>query len=62
MDKPICKLINTDGNVFSIIDTVSKCLRKAKQDDKAKEFMAKAMSSSSYDEVLNLLHDYVEVV
>ena len=58
--KPECKLVGTDGNVFSIIGKVSACLKKAGQADKAKEFQQKAMSSKSYDEVLMLLHDYVD--
>ena len=61
MSKPVCKLTGTDGNVFSIIGTVTKCLRRHGQADKAQEFAAKAMSAGSYDEVLAMTFDYVEV-
>jgi hypothetical protein len=61
MDKPKCRLIGEDGNVFNIIGLVSKALKKAGQDDKANEFQTKAMSSGSYEEVLNLCGDYVEI-
>jgi hypothetical protein len=61
MEKPICKLVGTDGNVFSIIGNVSRVLKRAGQADKAKEFTEKAFKAGSYDEVLTMLHDYVEV-
>lgn len=57
MSKPVCKLVGTDGNVFSIIANVSKCLDK----EKAHEFENKAIACDSYDEVLRLVMEYVEV-
>ena len=59
--KPKCKLIGTNGNVFAIIGKVSKTLKKAGLKNKAKEFTKKALSSSSYDEVLTLCLKYVNV-
>lgn len=61
-NKPQCQLIGTDGNVFAIIGKVKKTLERDKQPERAKEFVDKATSSKSYDEVLTLLHDYVEVL
>lgn len=61
MSKPKCKLVGTDGNVFSIIAKVSATLKKAGQPEKAKEFEEKAYKSESYNEVLNLTHEYVSV-
>jgi hypothetical protein len=60
-DKPICKLVGTDGNVFAIIGTVSRTLKNAEMPNEAKEFTSKAFASGSYDEVLRLCMDYVEV-
>ena len=60
-DKPSCKLVGTDGNVFNIIGKVCRTLKKAGLVDKAKEFQDKAFKAGSYGEVLNMLHDYVEV-
>ena len=60
-NKPACKLIGEDGNVFAIIGNVSRTLRRAGMADKAKEFSAKAMNSGSYDEVLRLCMEYVDV-
>lgn len=61
MNKPVCKLAGTDGNVFAVIDNVSKALKKAGQSEKAKEFQNRAFASSSYDEVLRLCFEYVDV-
>jgi hypothetical protein len=59
--KPACKLVGTDGNVFSIIGRVKQALKKAGQEDRAREFVEKAFRAGSYDEVLRLCMDYVEV-
>jgi len=59
--KPLCKLIGTDGNVFAIIGNVSRTLKQADQRDKAKEWMERATSCHSYNEVLNLIGEYVEI-
>lgn len=60
-NKPTCKLIGTDGNVFSIIGLVAKTLRRANMIDKAKEFTSKAFQSGSYNNVLQLCDDYVDI-
>jgi hypothetical protein len=61
MEKPICILTGQDGNVFNIIGLVSRTLKRAGQADKAREFVDRAMKSKSYDDVLALCWDYVEV-
>lgn len=60
-DKPICELSACDGNVFAIIGKVCSTLKRADQADKADEFRGKAMSAESYDAVLQLCFDYVDV-
>jgi len=59
--KPICKLVGKDGNVFGIIGNVSKTLKKAGMKDEAAEFQQKAFGAGSYDEVLGLCMEYVDV-
>ena len=59
--KPIAEIIGGDGNVFAIIGTVAKALKRAGQPERAKEFTARAFKAGSYDEVLGMLDDYVEV-
>ncbi len=61
MEKPICILTGQDGNVFNVIGLVSRALKRAGQADKAREFVDRAMKSKSYDDVLALCWDYVEV-
>lgn len=61
MDKPKCKLIGADGNVFNIIGLVKKALVKAGQPEKAVEFVANAFKAESYDAVLNMAGEYVEI-
>lgn len=58
---PPCKLVGTDGNVFAIIGRVKQALKKAGQNDRASEFVQKAFAARSYDEVLAICMDYVEV-
>lgn len=60
--KPTCQLTGTDGNVFSVIANITSCLKKAGQKERADDFVAKAFECDSYDAVLQLCFDYVEVV
>lgn len=59
-EKPICKLIGTDGNIFAIIAKVSKTLKRAELRSEATEFLRRVKLCQSYDEVLNLTREYVE--
>ena len=59
--KPPCRLVGTDGNVFSIIGLVKRALERDGQPDRAGEFVKRAFASQSYDEVLVLCLEYVEV-
>jgi len=61
MEKPVCKLIGTDGNVFALAAQVSSCLKKAGQPEKAKEFMSKLMDCDAYNNAICLMLEYVEV-
>jgi hypothetical protein len=59
--KPKCKLVGEDGNVFNIIGLVARALKKEGLKEQAEEFTSKAFQSGSYDEVLVLAMEYVEV-
>lgn len=59
--KPTARLIGEDSNVFGIIGTVAKTLKKAGQKEQAEEFTSRAFDCHSYDAVLALLQEYVEV-
>ena len=60
--KPQCKLIGENGNVFNIIGIVSRTLKDFGYEDKAVEFSIKAIRCENYDDVLQLVMEYVEVV
>ncbi len=62
MKKPECKLTGKDGNTFSVIGSVIRALKKAGQPDKAKEFSDKAFQQKSYDDLLQLCFEYVDVL
>ena len=61
MDKPKCKLIGTDGNVFALLGQVSRTLKKAGLSDQASEMQKKVFSAGSYEEALNIFGEYVEI-
>ena len=60
-EKPVCKLLGTDGNVFALMGRVTSTLKRAGQQDKAEELAAKVWDCSSYDEALQLFMEYVDV-
>ncbi len=57
-----CTLVGEDGNVFNVIGPVRAALRGAGQERAAAEFVERAFRCRSYDEVLALVQEYVEVV
>ena len=61
MTKPRCKLIGQDGNVFNVIGIVSQTLKRDGKRQEAKEFVEKAYNASSYNEVLILTMEYIQV-
>jgi len=58
--KPSVKLVGEDGNVFAIIGRVRKALVYDGQRERAAEWVRRATSAGSYDEVLQLVFEYVE--
>ena len=70
-DKPEVQLSGEDGNVYLIIGRVVKALTHLgdpKSDERqagieaGKEFQDRAFASESYDQVLELCFEYVEVL
>jgi hypothetical protein len=59
--KPVCKLIGRDGNAFAIIGSVRRALKDAGIKDKADEFTEKVKTLPSYDALLCLAMNYVDV-
>ena len=55
------KLVGENGNVFNIIGKVAKALERGGHPELAKEYKEKCFKAESYDEVLQLTCQYVEV-
>lgn len=51
-----------DGNVFMIMGRVSKALRSSGQGEAGLEFFSRANAAPSYQAVLDLVREYVDVV
>jgi len=58
--KPRAKLIGTDSNVFNIMGVASRALKAAGLHDKATEMCDRVMSSTSFDEALSIIMEYVD--
>jgi hypothetical protein len=54
-------LVGQDGNVFLIIGKVSKALKKAGFQELADEYLNRTMSADSYDHVLQITMEYVNI-
>jgi hypothetical protein len=59
--RPRCRLVGEDGNVFAIIGRVLRDLQDVGEAEAAKDFVARAFRSRSYEEVLALCAECVEV-
>ena len=55
------KLVGQDGNVFLIIGKVSKALKKAGFQELADEYLNRTMSADSYNHVLQITMEYVNI-
>ena len=62
MEKPECKLVGEDGNIFSLMGLASRALKKAGLVEQAKEMTSKVTKCESYEDALNVIGEYVEVV
>ncbi len=59
--KPVVKLIGEDGNVFNLIGIVRRKLVEVDKTKEAEEMVERAYKCQSYDEVLRLFMEYVEI-
>jgi len=58
-DRPACRLIGADGNIFNLIGMVSRSLKDVGQHDKAREMRERVKLSGSYEDALCILCEYV---
>ena len=63
MDKPTCKLIGENGNIFNLIGIASRTLKENGSPDHAEEMKNRIMGgeADSYDEALRIIMEYVEI-
>jgi hypothetical protein len=60
-DKPKCKLIGEDGNIFNLVSLAQRALKDADQRDESIDMTNLVMACGSYDEALCVIGDYVEI-
>lgn len=58
--KPVVRLIGTDGNAFAIMGKVARALRQAGKPELVKPYMEEA-TSGDYDHLLQITMKYVDV-
>lgn len=61
-NKPNCKLIGEDGNIFNLMARASKTLRENGLSEDAAEMRERITSSGSYDEALCIIGEYVNII
>jgi hypothetical protein len=60
-NKPKCKLIGEDGNIYNLMGIASRTLKQNNMRDEAKEMCDRITSSKSYDDALIIISEYVEI-
>ena len=61
MEKPRCKLIGEDGNIFNLLGLASRTLKEADLEDDADEMASRVYKSQSYLEAIAIISEYVEI-
>lgn len=61
MNKPSCKLIGENGNIYSLMAIARRTLINAGQNENAQKMIDETTSSKSYDEALMIINNYVKV-
>lgn len=61
-NKPDCKLIGEDGNIFNLMARAIRTLRENNLSEEAKEMRERITSSGSYDEALCIIGEYVNII
>lgn len=60
-DRPKCKLIGEDGNIFNLMAIANRTLRRNGYADQGEEMIARIEACGSYREALGIIQEYVEV-
>ena len=64
MNKPECKLVGQDGNIFNLMGIVGRTLRQNNLPEQADEMSKRIMGgeAQSYSQALAILMEYVDIV
>lgn len=60
-NKPDCKLIGENGNIFNLVGIAARTLRQNDMAEQATEMRNRVFSSGSYDEALCIIGEYVNI-
>ena len=61
IEKPEAQVIGQDGNVFNTLSICVKALKRAGQTEQANELTKRVFASESYDEAIQIMHEYCEL-
>jgi len=62
MEKPRCKLVGENGNIFNLMGIASRTLKTAGHPEKAQDMCKRITTqANSYEEALVIISEYVEV-
>lgn len=61
MDKPKCKLIGQNGNIFNLMGIASRTLIAHNMSKEDKEMRDRIHKSKSYDKALCIISEYVDI-
>lgn len=60
-NKPECRLIGENGNIFNLLALARRALREAGRGAEAEELQARVFNEAdSYEAALNIIMEYVE--
>ena len=60
-EKPDCKLIGEDGNIFNLMGLAARTLRHSGLAEQATEMTGRIHECGSYDEALCIIGEYVNI-
>lgn len=61
-NKPKCKLIGKDGNIFNLVRIASETLKENGKYAEADKMCSQVFASKNYKEALIIIGDYVEII
>ena len=61
LEKPDCKLIGEDGNIFNLMGLAARTLRHNGLAEQATEMTGRIHECGSYDEALSIIGEYVNI-